>query len=201
MLSASGFAIENLAGDDVEKLAAPVQTARLKRRGRKASPHFSGSSSPRDLCAIGYSRRRRPADASDLPPKGMGALRGGAALGFAPVRLQPRLSDRLAHSAMQLAIACEDTGAAPGRRDTTPRRPDWSRRRPSRHDRHARRDVPRSQQDSASEPRHLSTAGTAKMNTKASTRNFGLSFGPSLQSLHDRYGKRPRSQDSILQAS
>jgi hypothetical protein len=35
---ASGVAIENLAGDDVEKLAAPVQTPRLKRRGRKASP-------------------------------------------------------------------------------------------------------------------------------------------------------------------
>ncbi len=34
---ASGVAIENLAGDDVEKLAAPVQTSRPKRRGRKKS--------------------------------------------------------------------------------------------------------------------------------------------------------------------
>ena len=32
---ASGVAIENLAGDDVEKLAAPVQTPRLKRRAKK----------------------------------------------------------------------------------------------------------------------------------------------------------------------
>src|SRR5713226_9773689 len=32
---ASGVAIENLAGDDIEKLAAPVQTPRPKRRGRK----------------------------------------------------------------------------------------------------------------------------------------------------------------------
>ena len=31
---ASGVAIENLAGDDVEKLAAPVRTPRPKRRGR-----------------------------------------------------------------------------------------------------------------------------------------------------------------------
>jgi DNA-binding XRE family transcriptional regulator len=35
---ASGVAIENLAGDDVEKLAAPVQIPPLKRRGRKRSP-------------------------------------------------------------------------------------------------------------------------------------------------------------------
>ena len=34
---ASGVAIENLAGDDVEKLAAPVQIPRLKRGGRKKS--------------------------------------------------------------------------------------------------------------------------------------------------------------------
>jgi hypothetical protein len=34
---ASGVAIENLAGDDVEKLAAPVRIPRPKRRGRKAS--------------------------------------------------------------------------------------------------------------------------------------------------------------------
>jgi hypothetical protein len=39
---ASGVAIENLAGDDVEKLAAPVQTPRPKRRGRKASPDSPG---------------------------------------------------------------------------------------------------------------------------------------------------------------
>src|ERR1700680_3826186 len=32
---ASGVAIENLAGDDIEKLAAPVQTPRPKRRTRK----------------------------------------------------------------------------------------------------------------------------------------------------------------------
>jgi hypothetical protein len=38
----SGVAIENLAGDDVEKLAAPVQTPRPKRRGRKASPDSPG---------------------------------------------------------------------------------------------------------------------------------------------------------------
>jgi transposase-like protein len=35
---ASGVAIENLAGDDVEKLATPVQTQRPKRRSRKTSP-------------------------------------------------------------------------------------------------------------------------------------------------------------------
>ena|ERR1700688_218952 len=35
---ASGVAIENLAGDDVEKLAAPIRTPRPKRRGRRASP-------------------------------------------------------------------------------------------------------------------------------------------------------------------
>jgi hypothetical protein len=39
---ASGVAIENLAGDDVEKLAAPVQTPRSRRRGKKASPDSSG---------------------------------------------------------------------------------------------------------------------------------------------------------------
>src|SRR5579864_2748607 len=38
---ASGVAIENLAGDDVEKLAAPVQIPRPKRRGRKASSRDS----------------------------------------------------------------------------------------------------------------------------------------------------------------
>jgi hypothetical protein len=32
---ASGIAIENLAGDDFEKLAAPVKTPRPKRRTRK----------------------------------------------------------------------------------------------------------------------------------------------------------------------
>ena len=39
---ASGVAIENLAGDDVEKLAAPVQTPRPKRRGRKKSSDSPG---------------------------------------------------------------------------------------------------------------------------------------------------------------
>ena len=39
---ASGVAIENLAGDDVEKLAAPVQTPRPKRRGKEVI-RFSGS--------------------------------------------------------------------------------------------------------------------------------------------------------------
>ena len=39
---ASGVAIENLAGDDVEKLAASVQTPRPRRRGKKASPDSSG---------------------------------------------------------------------------------------------------------------------------------------------------------------
>jgi hypothetical protein len=39
---ASGVAIENLAGDDVEKLAAPVRTPRSGRRGRKASPDSPG---------------------------------------------------------------------------------------------------------------------------------------------------------------
>jgi len=34
----SGVPIENLAGDDIEKLAAPVNTPRLKRRRREASP-------------------------------------------------------------------------------------------------------------------------------------------------------------------
>jgi hypothetical protein len=38
---ASGVAIENLAGDDVEKLAAPVQTPRPKRRTRN-TPDSSG---------------------------------------------------------------------------------------------------------------------------------------------------------------
>ena len=39
---ASGVAIENLAGDDVEKLAAPVQAPRPRRRGRKSSPDSPG---------------------------------------------------------------------------------------------------------------------------------------------------------------
>jgi len=39
---ASGIAIENLAGDDVEKLAAPVRTPRPKRRARKKSPDSLG---------------------------------------------------------------------------------------------------------------------------------------------------------------
>jgi hypothetical protein len=36
---ASGVAIENLAGDDVEKLAAAVRTPRPKRRRRNTSPN------------------------------------------------------------------------------------------------------------------------------------------------------------------
>jgi hypothetical protein len=39
---ASGVAIENLAGDDVEKLATPVQTPPLKRRARRISPDSPG---------------------------------------------------------------------------------------------------------------------------------------------------------------
>jgi hypothetical protein len=39
---ASGVSIENLAGDDVEKLAAPVQAPHPKRRGRKTSPDSPG---------------------------------------------------------------------------------------------------------------------------------------------------------------
>src|SRR5690349_24161919 len=39
---ASGVAIENLAGDDVEKLSAPVQTPRAKRQRRKTSPDSPG---------------------------------------------------------------------------------------------------------------------------------------------------------------
>jgi DNA-binding XRE family transcriptional regulator len=39
---ASGLAIENLAGDDVEKLAAPVRTPRPKRRGRRPSSDSPG---------------------------------------------------------------------------------------------------------------------------------------------------------------
>jgi hypothetical protein len=39
---ASGVPIENLAGDDVEKLAAPIQTPSPKRRGRKPSPDSPG---------------------------------------------------------------------------------------------------------------------------------------------------------------
>jgi hypothetical protein len=35
---ASGVPIENLAGDNVEKLAAPVRVPRPKRRGTKISP-------------------------------------------------------------------------------------------------------------------------------------------------------------------
>jgi hypothetical protein len=34
--------------------------------------------------------------------------RRGTALGFAPIRLRPRLRDRLEHRAMQLAVARED---------------------------------------------------------------------------------------------
>jgi DNA-binding XRE family transcriptional regulator len=39
---ACGVAIENLAGDDVEKLTAPVRTPRPKRRGGRIT-RFSGS--------------------------------------------------------------------------------------------------------------------------------------------------------------
>ena len=39
---ASGVAIENLAGDDIEKLAAPVKTPRPRRRTRKTSPDTPG---------------------------------------------------------------------------------------------------------------------------------------------------------------
>ena len=39
---AAGVAIENLAGDDVEKLATPVQIPRPKHRGRKRSPDSPG---------------------------------------------------------------------------------------------------------------------------------------------------------------
>ena len=39
---ASGIAIEKLAGDDVERLAAPVKTPRPKRRGRKTSSDSPG---------------------------------------------------------------------------------------------------------------------------------------------------------------
>jgi DNA-binding XRE family transcriptional regulator len=42
---ASGVAIENLAGDDVEKLAAPVRIPRPKRRGRKKTSPDSPVSS------------------------------------------------------------------------------------------------------------------------------------------------------------
>jgi hypothetical protein len=42
---ASGVAIENLAGDDVEKLAAPVQIPRPKRRGGRRHSILRGSSS------------------------------------------------------------------------------------------------------------------------------------------------------------
>ena len=49
---ASGVAIENLAGDDVEKLAAPVQTPRLKRRARKTLAVLRVCSSPFDRCEI-----------------------------------------------------------------------------------------------------------------------------------------------------
>ena len=45
---ASGVAIENLAGDNVEKLAAPVRIPRLKRRGRKKTSPDSPVSSPRN---------------------------------------------------------------------------------------------------------------------------------------------------------
>ena len=39
---ASGIPIEKLAGDDVEKVAAPVRLPRPKRRGRKTSPDSAG---------------------------------------------------------------------------------------------------------------------------------------------------------------
>jgi hypothetical protein len=38
---ASGIAIENLAGDDVEKLSAPVRLPRAKRRPGKTLPDSS----------------------------------------------------------------------------------------------------------------------------------------------------------------
>jgi hypothetical protein len=44
-------------GNDVEKLATPVQTWRPKRRG-KASPRFFGALAHVLQCAIGYPRRR-----------------------------------------------------------------------------------------------------------------------------------------------
>jgi hypothetical protein len=39
---ASGVPIENLAGDDIEKLAVPVAPPRPKRRARKAPPDAPG---------------------------------------------------------------------------------------------------------------------------------------------------------------
>ena len=39
--SASGVPIENLAGDNVEKLATPVQTSRPRRQRKKLSPDSS----------------------------------------------------------------------------------------------------------------------------------------------------------------
>ena len=80
-----------------------------KTPGEKGLTRFFGALAHHVIrCAIGYSLRRRPADASDLSPKGKGALRGGAAFGVAPIRLWPRLRHRLAHRAMQPAIAGED---------------------------------------------------------------------------------------------
>jgi hypothetical protein len=43
-----------------------------------------------------------------LSLEGKGALGRGTALGLAPIRLRPRLRDRLAHRAIQLAVARED---------------------------------------------------------------------------------------------
>jgi len=51
---ASGVAIENLAGDDVEKLAAPLKH-HVQSAGRKRHhPILRVSNSRRDRCAIGY---------------------------------------------------------------------------------------------------------------------------------------------------
>ena len=49
---ASGVAIENLAGDDVEKLAAPVRTPRPKRREGRSHLILQLASSHESLDAI-----------------------------------------------------------------------------------------------------------------------------------------------------
>ena len=52
---ASGVAIESLAGDDVEKLAAPVKTPHPEAAGEEGFTRFSESLTHHVIpCAIGY---------------------------------------------------------------------------------------------------------------------------------------------------
>ena len=87
-LCASGVAIENLAGDDVEKLAAPFKHRARSAGGRRHHPILRGASSPRDSV-----RDRLSATAM-------------ARYGFAPIHLRAQAFAIVsAHQAMRLAVA------------------------------------------------------------------------------------------------